>query len=198
MVRRSQTTKNAPKPADAPASQKPSARAQLHDAKFVSAYLRTGNATEAYQQMRGHKGSRQAARVKGMKRLRKPSVQRRIRKAILKCELSDEEFMARVNALMKTDITDFHDPHGNFLPMSQWPDFARVAVVGHDIVIKNAAAGDGHTDTVLKLRLHNKRDVAELIAKLRGKFTEKVRLETDEKLLALLDAGRRRNAERKG
>jgi hypothetical protein len=46
-------------------------------------------------------------------------------------------------------------------------------VAGLDVVIKNAEAGDGHTDRVLKLRTHDKLKALELWAKYRGLLTDK-------------------------
>jgi hypothetical protein len=116
---------------------------------------------------------------------------------LLKIDMSNEEMLAELAAQIRTRATDFLDTDGNLLPPARWPAYAAAALHGFDVVRGNLAGGDGHGDVIHKLRLHNKRDAIELLAKLRGLLSERVKLETDEKLLALLDEGRRRNAERK-
>lgn len=55
---------------------------------------------------------------------------------------------------------------GNQLkPLDQWTADEAALLEGFEIVIKNAAAGDGHTDTVHKVHLAKKTPALELLCK---------------------------------
>ena len=88
-------------------------------------------------------------------------------------ELADEAWAAQVLNIGLGDVRDFHDDRGNYIPVSKWTAEMGHRVAGLDIVIKNAEAGDGHTDRVLKLRTHDKLRALELWAKYRGLLTDK-------------------------
>ena len=62
---------------------------------------------------------------------------------------------------------------------------------------KNAAAGDGHTDTVLKIRLRDSSNYVEMAAKHFALLTDVVRVDVEQSLLDRLDRGRQRNAQAK-
>jgi hypothetical protein len=54
------------------------------------------------------------------------------------------------------DIRDLHDPTtGDILPMKDWPPEAASCVIGIEYVMKNATAGDGAVDRILKIRTIN-------------------------------------------
>lgn len=86
---------------------------------------------------------------------------------------------------------------GKLLPIEQWPSDAAALLEGFEVVIKNAAAGDGHTDTVHKVHLAKKLGALELLAKHFGLVTEKVDIGVSEPLLAVLDTIKLRNRSRK-
>ena len=82
---------------------------------------------------------------------------------------------------------------GCLLPFEQWPADALALLEGFEVVIKNAAAGDGHTDTVHKVHLAKKMAALEILAKHFGMFADHVELSVSEPLLAALDAIKARN-----
>ena len=49
-------------------------------------------------------------------------------------------------------VADAFDANGNLLPIREMPLELRRAVSGMEVIIKNAAAGDGHTDRIHKIR----------------------------------------------
>ena len=63
-----------------------------------------------------------------------------------------------------------------------------------ETIIKNAQAGDGHTDTVLKFRLWSKERALEMLAKHFVLLTEVVQMKDDAERIRILHAGRERNA----
>jgi phage terminase small subunit len=78
-------------------------------------------------------------------------------------------------------------------PAELGPD-AGGALAGFEVVIKNAEAGDGHTDTIHKFKLWDKVKAIELYMKHYGMLIEKVEV-TDagvEARVARLDAARKR------
>lgn len=82
---------------------------------------------------------------------------------------------------------------GQLLPFDQWPADALALLEGFEVVIKNAAAGDGHQDIVHKVHLAKKLGALEILAKHFGLVTEKVELGVSAELLAALDAIKARN-----
>src|ERR1700674_1339317 len=65
---------------------------------------------------------------------------------------------------------------GFLLPFDQWPADALALLEGFEVVIKNAAAGDGHTDTVHKVHLAKKLGALDILAKHFGLYAEHVKL----------------------
>jgi len=75
------------------------------------------------------------------------------------------------------------------LPFDQWPADAIALLEGFEVVIKNAAAGDGHTDTVHKVHLAKKWPALEAIMKHFNLISDRtdVTLHVGDELLAKLD-----------
>lgn len=76
--------------------------------------------------------------------------------------------------LALVDIRSFFDEHGNLVPMAQWTPQMGASVAQMEVVIKNAAAGDGITDRIFKFKLWDKTRALEALAKHFGLLTEKV------------------------
>jgi hypothetical protein len=89
------------------------------------------------------------------------------------------------------------DERGKLKQIHTLPAEVRSTIASVEVVIRNAAGGDGHTDTIHKVKLWSKDKALELLAKHFSLLVNRVRLETDEALLKLLDEGRKRNAKRK-
>lgn len=76
--------------------------------------------------------------------------------------------------LALVDIRSFFDEHGNLVPMGQWSRQMGATVASMEVVIKNAAAGDGVTDRIFKFKLWDKTKALEALAKHFGLLTEKI------------------------
>lgn len=76
--------------------------------------------------------------------------------------------------LALVDIRSFFDENGNLVPMAQWTPQMGASVAQMEVVIKNAAAGDGITDRIFKFKLWDKTRALEALAKHFGLLTEKV------------------------
>lgn len=72
------------------------------------------------------------------------------------------------------DIRSFFNENGNLVPMEQWTPVMGATVASMEVVIKNAAAGDGVTDRIFKFKLWDKTKALEALAKHFGLLTEKI------------------------
>jgi phage terminase small subunit len=162
---------------------------------FAARYLATGNATQAARDA-GY--SPKTAYAQGSRLLKKAEVQRLLLRGVERAELSAARTLEEARRNAFSDIGALFDERGNLKPIHTLPADVRSTIASVEVVIRNAAAGDGHTDTIHKVKLWSKDKALELLMKHFSLLVERVKLETDEKLLALLDAGRRRNAEGKG
>ena len=66
-----------------------------------------------------------------------------------------------------------------------------------EVIIKNAAAGDGIVDTIHKIKVWAKTRALEMLAKHFKLLTDVVQFETTDEALLRLDGGRARSANRK-
>jgi hypothetical protein len=57
--------------------------------------------------------------------------------------------------------------------LTSWPQRIRRSISAIEVVLKNAHAGDGHIDHVLKVKFHDKTRVLELLAKHLGMLIER-------------------------
>lgn len=113
-------------------------------------------------------------------------------KALRMQEITAERTMMEIGRLAFANRADMWRD-GRLLPFDQWPRDSLALLEGFEVVIKNAAAGDGHTDTVHKVHLAKKLGALDLLAKHFGLVTEKVEMSLSEPLLAKLDALKLRN-----
>jgi hypothetical protein len=88
-------------------------------------------------------------------------------------------------------------PDGTLKPITELSEAEAWAIAGFDIVRRNLEGGDGHTDTIVKIRLVDRGKYVELAAKHQGMLTEKVEISGDDALIQALYAGRARALEAK-
>jgi hypothetical protein len=87
---------------------------------------------------------------------------------------------------------------GDLKPLHELTEAQRWNIAGIEYVMKNATAGDGKIDRILKLKISDRTKYVELAAKYHSLLTEKIEVSGDAELLAKLDAGRLRNAKPRG
>ena len=121
-------------------------------------------------------------------------------KAIRARLLRDEELTVEstVEAIRRGagfDIRALFDAKGNLRPLTSLSEEEAFCIAGFEIIIKNAEAGDGHTDRVAKVKVIDRGRYVELAAKHLGMLTEKLELSGDDALIVALHEGRRRAAE---
>lgn len=123
-------------------------------ARFVAEYLIDLNATQAA--IRAGYSARTAASI-GEENLRKPEIaeavatqtQRQLEKAGVTAQMVKD----RLAALAFVDPRKFFDAHGNIIPITQLDADTAASIAQFEVIVKNAQAGDGHMDTVHKVRL---------------------------------------------
>jgi phage terminase small subunit len=165
-------------------------------ARFVAEYLVDLNATQAAIRA-GY--SPKVARQQGSDNLSKPDISAAIqagqRAQLSRAGVSKERLLQELGRVALARVSDYFDPDTKAArhPSALTPD-ADAALAGFEVVIKNAEAGDGHTDTIHKFKLWDKVKAIELYMKHYGMLVDKVEI-TDagvEARVARLEAARRR------
>lgn len=87
----------------------------------------------------------------------------------------------------------FVDRRGIILkPLQDWTPEEGALLEGFEVIIKNAAAGDNHVDTVHKVHLAKKLGALELLAKHFKLATDRLEITADSALLSRLESARKR------
>jgi hypothetical protein len=84
--------------------------------------------------------------------------------------------------------------NGRLLPLEAWTVDQAACLEGLEVIVKNAQAGDGHTDTIHKVKLANKLHALEMLAKHFGLLVEKVEVSGEVTLLEKVARARARLA----
>jgi phage terminase small subunit len=93
---------------------------------------------------------------------------------IQKADLSAVRVLEELRRLAFVDIRQFFDDRGNLRPVKDWTPEQGSALAGLEVIIKNAAAGDGVTDTVHKFKLWDKTRALEMLCKRFGLLVERL------------------------
>jgi phage terminase small subunit len=86
-------------------------------------------------------------------------------KQLDKADLSASRVLEEMRRVALVDTRGFFDDKGNLKPMKDLTADQGSALAGLEVIIKNAKAGDNHTDTVHKIRLWDKPRSLEMLAK---------------------------------
>ena len=156
---------------------RPSASLTLKQERFVAEFGKDLNASAAARRA-GY--SVKTARSIGQENLTKPAIWAAIQQAHQQANtdavMSGQEILEELTIIGRTDVTAFHGENGQPIPVSKWTPQMGRQVSKLEVVKKNVAAGDGHTDTVLKLSTWDKMKALETLAKYRGIATTKIDL----------------------
>lgn len=165
--------------------------------RFVTEYLQDLNAAGAARRA-GY--SAHTADRTGYDLLRIPEVAQEVTRRTRQ-QLEDNDITA---ARVKREIARLAfqtgryglDDQGNFKPPSQWTDDEAAAISNVDVVIRNLAGGDGHTDRVVKIQKWDKGRALADLAKHFGLLVDKVELTVEiSAITAKLAEGRKRVAQ---
>ena len=122
---------------------------------------------------------------------------RQLDKVGLTAELTKEAIRRHVEADAKGDIRKLFDAKGNIRPIGELDDAEAMMIGGLDVVIRNVAAGDGHTDTIWRIKLRDQSSYVEMAAKHFALLTDVVKVDIERELLDRLARGRMRVVEMK-
>lgn len=146
------------------------------------------------------------ARPKGIPKTggRKPGSLNKRTRALKERLLRDEQLTVEstVEAIRRGqqyDIRQLLNDKGNFKPIHELTEEEAWCIAGAEVIVKNAEAGDGHTDKVLKLKFIDRRGYVELAAKHQGMLVDKLDVNITDvgaKLDAARLAARQRNSQK--
>lgn len=144
-------------------------------ARFVAEYLKDLNATQAAIRA-GY--SKKVAAAQGHENLRKPEIQSAIsvKQALhlTKADLTAVRTLEEMRRLAFSDIRGLFDAAGNLRPIHTLTAEQAACISSIEVIIKNAAAGDGVTDTVHKVRIWDKTKALDMLGKHFGLLIDKL------------------------
>ena len=164
--------------------------------KFVREYCLDLNGTRAARRAGYSRATAavQAARLLGRPQIRQ-AVSDLLAKSIVKANLTVQEVIEGIKQHMHFDPRQLIDAEtGEYIPIENLPEDVAMCVHRFEVILKNAQAGDGVIDKVLKVHGEAKLGWYALAAKYLGMLVEKVEIVNHEKNLAALEAGRQRVA----
>lgn len=143
--------------------------------RFVAEYLTDLNATQAAIRA-GY--AAKGAEVTGCKLLRVPKVAAAVAagkaQQLAASDISAARVLEELRRLAFSDVRALFDDAGNLKPLTALTPDESAAIASLEVVIKNAAAGDGHTDTVHKIKCWDKVRSLEMLAKHFALLTERL------------------------
>ena len=110
---------------------------------------------------------------------RKPGSQNKATAALQTRLLADQALTVEttVEAIRRGalyDVRAYFDENGNLRNIKDLSEAEAAAIASFEILVKNAVSGDGHQDTVHKIRLVNRDKYLDIAAKYQGMFVEQV------------------------
>ena len=144
-------------------------------ARFVAEYLIDLNATQAAVRA-GY--SKKAARAVASRLLTNANVKAAVATSkaqqLKRADLTATRVLEELRRLALVDARSFWDEEGHVKAFKDLTAEQGAAIAGFEAIIKNAAAGDRHTDLVHKLKLCDKTKALDILAKHFGLLTENV------------------------
>ncbi len=89
-------------------------------------------------------------------------------------ELTAKRVLEELRRLAFADIRGLFTEEGNLKPLHTLTPEQAAAIASFEIVTKNVTAGDGHVDTVCKIKAWDKTRSLEMLAKHFALLTEKI------------------------
>lgn len=114
-----------------------------------------------------------AAHSSGSKLAKNAKVKTELGKLLAKDALTAERVIEEARRIAFADVGVLFDEAGDLRPMHELTEAQRAAISSLEVIIKNAKAGDGITDTIHKLKLWDKVRALEMLMKHFGLLTER-------------------------
>jgi phage terminase small subunit len=164
--------------------------------RFAAAYVATLHIADA---VRAAGYSAKAAPSTGTKLLQEPFVQAEIQRLqaakLARAELTADRVLEEYRRLGFSNVQHLLDADGNLRPLHELPAEVAAAISSVEVVMKNAAAGDGKIDRVLKIRLWDKTRTLNDLARHFALLVDRVEISGDVSLTAKIAAARQRGAQ---
>ena len=161
--------------------------------QFIIEYLKDFNGTQAAIRA-GY--SPKTAQVQSAKLLSKgkvaAAVAQQTQARLEKADLTAERTLEEMRRLAFANVQDLFDAAGNLRPIHTLTREQAACIASLEVIVKNAAAGDGHQDIVHKVKVWDKPRTLELLGKHFALLVDRVKVEGDEALIAALHSGRAR------
>lgn len=168
-------------------------KGKARERRFVKEYAKDLNGKAAAQRAGFAKPS---AHVRASQLLARPDVQAALKVEIdarmAGAELTSGRVLEELRRLAFVDVTGIFDEFGNVKPFDVMPVELRSAIHGIETVLKNAKAGDGVTDEVLKVKTYDKTKALEMLCKYFGLLVERIEVTGTITLAQKVAAARKR------
>jgi phage terminase small subunit len=171
----------------------------LQQQKFLTAYLKSGNATEAAK-IAGY--SEKTAAEQGTRLLRNAQIKAAVQKTMSKLEISAENVLAEIAKLAFSNMGDYVAPSPDGTQLV--PDFSKLTrdhmAAIQEITVDESAggAGDGKRERIqrTKFKLADKGLNLERLGRNLKLFTDKIEHSVDDSLAKAISDARKRAANR--
>lgn len=102
------------------------------------------------------------------------AVAEKTQQQLANADITAERVLQEIARLAFSDVSRLFDAAGNLKPLHTLSPEDSACIAGLEVIIKNAEAGDGHTDKVHKIKVWDKSKNLEMLAKHFALLTEKV------------------------
>lgn len=116
--------------------------------------------------------------------------------ALDEAKLTAVRTLEAIRRPMIADVRKLFTAEGRLKPITELDDDEAALIAGFEVIVKNAEAGDGHTDTVHKIKIVDRARYVEMAAKHFKLLTDVTEHKGQIEVLNRLDKGRARNAAR--
>jgi phage terminase small subunit len=133
---------------------------------FVAEYIGDLNATQAAIRA-GY--SPKTAKQQAQRLMQEPAIKAAIakkqKKVFVNAELTATRTLEAIRRPLVADVRKLFDSNGNLRPITSLGDDEAALIAGFEVIVKNAEAGDGHTDKVHKIKIVDRARYVEMAAK---------------------------------
>lgn len=136
------------------------------------------------------KGKKTGGRKPGSLNKVTAAVQRRLAQS----ELSAQATVEAIRRGALGDVRRLFDSAGDLKPITELDEEDAWLIAGFDVVRRNLESGDGHSDTIVKVKLIDRARYVEMAAKHHGLMVERHEHSMTDAMLERLDRGRLRSA----
>lgn len=163
--------------------------------QFIAEYLvdRNGKQAAIRAGYSPHTAEVQGSRLLSLAKV-KAAVAAGTKVQLERADLNAARVLEEIRRVAFFDVGALFDERGNLLPLHELNAEARTVIASFEVILKNATAGDGKIDRVLKVKFWDKVKALDLLARHFALLTDVVRVDDDAQRLKQLDEGRLRNA----